>query len=152
MKAKEGKILGLCIAISEPNDVIAYSIDSFPIFSAANLLPSAKISPIPSLLMIFLTNSTIALELPHVSSKPSVSSVVKIPFSKHSIAKATVAPVDIVSIAALLHSSFISNIDNRSSLSRRAPKEQHVSYSGRCVSSKFNSGTFKIAPHWTGQL
>ena len=135
------------MAISEPKEVIVYSEHPFPIFSAAILLPSANTSPNPSRLIIIFTNSIIAFEFPHVSSSPPVSFTLISPFSKHSIAKAIVAPVEMVSIAARLHNSLISKIDNKSLLRRRAPKEQQVSYSGRYVSSKFNSGTFKIAPH-----
>ena len=81
--------------------------------------------------MIFFTKAIMASEFPHVSSKPSVSFIFIRPFSKHSIAKAIVDPVDIVSIAARLHKSLISSIESKSLLRRSAPNEQQVSYSGR---------------------
>ena len=55
--------------------------EPFPIFSAATLVPSASRSPIPSRVSIFLSISYIAFVLPQVSSIPSRSSFVNIPFS-----------------------------------------------------------------------
>ena len=59
----------------------------------------------PSRLTIFSTSRTMASVLPQVNFSPSVSVGVNSPFSKHSMAKATVPPTEMVSMPARLSSS-----------------------------------------------
>ncbi|MBT9137235.1 MAG: hypothetical protein DDT34_02323 [Firmicutes bacterium] len=74
-----------------------------------------------------------AAPFPQDKSSPSVSSSVRIPFSKHSIAKETILPAEIVSIPRILHNSFPLMTAGTSVMSHLEPSEARVSYSGPAV-------------------
>ena len=68
-------------------------------------LPFASNAPMPgSLVAIFLINVSKAAPFPYFSSMPSVSAVVRMPFSKQSMAQAMVAPQEMVSMPYMLQS------------------------------------------------
>ncbi len=83
---------------------ITYRPASPPMRSAARADPSARMSPNPSRSSVRSSMATIASALPQRSSMPPVSAVVISPRSKHSMAKAIVAPAEIVSTPYSLHS------------------------------------------------
>jgi hypothetical protein len=94
--------------------------------------------------------------LPQVRSRPSVSSFVRTPCSKHSIAKEIVAPVEMVSRPYSLHQWLIAIIASTSLEPVMRPKAPIVSYSGRWVCfGKANSPrslpSRDSAPQATGQ-
>ena len=130
-----GRNRALCKPGSCPPTCMAYSSAPFPIFWEATLTPSARMSPKPSRLMIFSSMAIMASALPQVSSIPSVSVLAITPFSKHSMAKASTPPAEMVSRPLRLHISFILMIDNRSSFMHMVPNAPTVSYSGLWASA-----------------
>jgi len=104
----------------------------------------------PSRRIIFSTSAVMAAALPQVSSRPSVSSFVRIPCSQHSMAKEIVPPAEIVSIPALFSSSFMWKMLSRSAFMHWAPSERTDSYSGLWTSGAPGFGT-QIPPQPIGQ-
>ena len=83
----------------------------------------------PSRVAIISVRRTIAAASPNGAGKP-ISASVSRPFSKQSIAQATVAPVPIVSRPCSLQILLASEMAGRSSTPQYEPKTASVSYSG----------------------
>ncbi len=84
---------------------------------------------------------------------PPVSFALRMPFSKHSIAKATVPPSEIVSSECSEHSSLARQIAARSLIPRNEPSEASVSYSGppvlgSMVPDSYSSATTFLQRIW----
>ena len=92
---------------------------------------------------------------PQRNSKPSVSSVVRIPFSKHSIANEIVQPAPIVSRPYSLQTWLAWIRKSRSLIRFIVPNDAMVSYSGRCVSRGYGysglADSTLSAPQASGQ-
>ena len=128
--------------------------DPPPILSDALLTPSARTSPMPSLLPIFSTIRTTASGFPKLRSMPSVSLSVMIPLSKHSIANPITQPAEIVSSPSSSHSRFALATDSRTSLPHCEPSAYMVSNSGpsKIVPAYGPLFILVIFPHPTGQV
>jgi len=113
-----------------PLTCIAYFSDSTPNEAIAAGKPPPNISPIPLRSPICFIVSKTALLFPNLSSIPPVSSNPIILFSKHSIAKAIIPPVEIVSRPYALQSSFAFVTILISLIPRLEPSIAIVSYSG----------------------
>ncbi len=97
----------------------------------------------------------IALWFPQVSSIPSVSFSPIIPFSKHSIAKAMVQPVDMVSRPWRLQISLATIIESGSLFRHMLPNAPIVSYSGLWIPAAnlySPRPSFMIPPQCMGQF
>ena len=118
-----------CIPNSSPLTSTASSDAPRPICAAARRVPSARRSPTPSRRAIMSSSRTIAGASPQSNRKP-ISCSVRIPFSKHSMAKAIALPALIVSRPYTLQRWLSSAMDSRLGFSQSEPKAATVSYSG----------------------
>ncbi len=121
---------GSCIGYGWFFAAMAKRPASSPIAATADAGPSASRSPRPSRRAIRFTISTTASPLPKRSSRPPVSSVVRSPSSKHSMAKAIITPVLIESREWALHSSVALETATMSSTPQQEPRAATDSYSG----------------------